>query len=309
MKEKIALVISIIFWFCLGMGLGFIVEILGVPIFEDPYTAAHETLRFLVFFIISPMLAWRVYHWVVSGQFNGNIPKESHTQWLFWLAGLTAYSLLLILLYRARIPELLELIIVLGFGAGLLFFSWLQSLKAQDRQSTLESNGGGDFGFKRAAPEVADWDVFYAHVKATDDFNLSFISFRKNVTGQFNELIEHYYIARSAEALEIAIHDKSALLPIQFEESVGGCILYSLERFLDECNEFSKEKGYWGKDARTNFDQITAHASAWLTLMGVDENVNDTKFLLFQLVVLTFALKAHNDPLLKEEMGIKEENY
>jgi hypothetical protein len=51
--------------------------------------------------------------------------------------------------------------------------------------------------------------------------------------------------------------------------------------------------------------QITGHASAWLSLMGVGENVNDTKFILFQLVVLNFALKAHNDPLLKEKMGIK----
>ena len=309
MKEKIALVISIISWLGLSTGLGFIVEILGVPILEERYGAAHETLGFLVLFIISPMLAWRVYHWVVSGQFDGNIPKESHTKWLFWLAGLTAYSLLLILLYRARIPELLELIIVFGSSAGLLYRSWLQSFKAQYRQSTLKSNDDGDFRFKKAAPEVADWDAFYAHVKATDDFNLSFIAFRKNVTGQFNELIEHYYIARSAEALEIAIHDKSALLPIQFEESTGGYILYRVERFLDECNEFSKEKAYWGKDTGTIFDQITDHASAWLTLMGVDENVNDTKFLLFQLVVLTFALKAHNDPLLKEEMGIKEESY
>ena len=134
---------------------------------------------------------------------------------------------------------------------------------------------------------------------------MSFISFRKNVTGQFKELIGRYYASRSAEALQNAIMDKSALLPLQFKESVAGSKLYSVERFLDECNEFSKEKGYWEKETGAIFDQITSHASVWLTLMGVVENVNDTKFILFQLAVLTFALEAHNDPVLKGKLGIK----
>ena len=136
MKGKIALVISIMSWLGLGLGLGIIAEILGVPdIWENRPGPIHEALV-LVLAVMSLMLAWRVYHWVISGQFDGDIPKESHTKWLFWLVGLTAYSLVLIVLYRARIPEFLEHIIVLGCVAGLGWFGWLQGFKAQDRQST-----------------------------------------------------------------------------------------------------------------------------------------------------------------------------
>jgi hypothetical protein len=132
----------------------------------------------------------------------------------------------------------------------------------------------------------------------------SFISYRKNVTGQFHELIERHYTSRTPEALEKAIKDKTALLPDQFllndtKEFIGDHALYSVEQFLGDCYEFSTEKGYWEKDTAAIFDQITRHASIRMQLMHIVESVNDTKFTLFQLAVLTFALEAHNNPVLR----------
>jgi hypothetical protein len=159
-----------------------------------------------------------------------------------------------------------------------------------------------DEGFK-SVPDPQDEitsDVRALFNDATDDNNvLSFISFRKNVTGQFNELIERHYTGRSREGLEKAIRARSELLSTRFVPHEV------VEQFLGDCYEFSKEKGYWEKDTAAIFDQITRHASIRMQLMHIVESVNDTKFTLFQLAVLTFALKAHNDPLLKEEMGIK----
>lgn len=54
------------------------------------------------------------------------------------------------------------------------------------------------------------------------------------------------------------------------------------------------------------FDQITNQASVALTICSIKENIDDVKFNLFVLAVITFALKAHSDPLFRKEIGIKD---
>jgi hypothetical protein len=141
MKEKIAVAISIISFALIYFGLDTIADTLGVPTYIDfgeTVTVTRGSGRYsydedidgestdvgMFILIASIMLAWRIYHWVVSGKFNGNISKESHTTWLFWLVGMTAYILVTTPIWQIDMPGILQRIIVLGCGAGIAWFTY-----------------------------------------------------------------------------------------------------------------------------------------------------------------------------------------
>ena len=134
--------------------------------------------------------------------------------------------------------------------------------------------------------------VLYDDVKDDTTFD-SFISYRKNATGQFKELLERHYLGRSRESLEKALKGRYEFL---YTTPLGNSPIYKVDQFLEKCDEFSKEKHYWKKDVVAVFDQITNYASVILALSKNFEDRNVAKFILFQLAILTFALKAHNDP-------------
>lgn len=143
--------------------------------------------------------------------------------------------------------------------------------------------------------------VLYDDVKDDTTFD-SFISYRKNATGQFKELLERHYLGRSRESLEKALKGRYEFL---YTTPLGNSPIYKVDQFLEKCDEFSKEKHYWKKDVVAVFDQITNYASVILALSKNFEDRNVAKFILFQLAILTFALKAHNDPRFRKRMKIE----
>lgn len=139
MKNKIALAVSIITFGLIYFGLDSIADVLGVPTYIDfgeTITVTRGSGRYsydedisgestdvgIFIMIASIMLAWRIYHWVISGNIKGNISKESHYTWLFWIMGMTAYILLTTPIWKIDMPVVLQRIIVLACGAGIAWF-------------------------------------------------------------------------------------------------------------------------------------------------------------------------------------------
>lgn len=139
MKEKIAVVVSIfafgLFYFCMDT----VADSLGVPTYIDfgeTVTVTRGSGRYsydeeidgtstdvgTFILIASIMLAWRVYHWVISGKVNGNISIESHTTWLYWLLGMSTYILITTPLWHIEIPGFIQRIGALALGAGVAWF-------------------------------------------------------------------------------------------------------------------------------------------------------------------------------------------
>lgn len=139
MKEKIAIVVSIfafgLFYFCMDT----MADSLGVPTYIDfgetvTVTSGSGLYSYdeeidgistdvrIYILIAGIMLAWRVYHWVISGKMNGNIPVESRITWLYWLLGMSTYILITTPLWHIEMPGFIQRIAVLALGAGVAWF-------------------------------------------------------------------------------------------------------------------------------------------------------------------------------------------
>lgn len=159
MKEKIAVVISIVSFGLIYFGLDTVADTLGVPTYIDfgeTVSVTRGSGRYsydeeidgestdvgIFIMIASIMLAWRVYHWVISGKVHGNIKRESHITWLFWLLGMTAYVLVTTPIWKIDMPSMLQRIIVLGCGAGIAWFAYhkhaevIEKMQSSNDEST-----------------------------------------------------------------------------------------------------------------------------------------------------------------------------
>ena len=141
MKEKIALIVSIISFALIYYGMDTIADTLGVPTYIDfgeTITVTRGSGRYsydedidgestdvgIYIMIASIMLAWRIYHWIISGNIKGNISRESHTTWLFWLFGMSAYILVTTPIWQINMHDGLQRVLVLGIGAGIAWFTY-----------------------------------------------------------------------------------------------------------------------------------------------------------------------------------------
>jgi hypothetical protein len=153
MKEKIAVVVSIAAFFGLYISLDLTAGLLGVPTYIDygeTITVTRGSGRYsydedvsgsttdvgMFILALSGMLAWRIFHWIKSGNLNGNIPSKSHTTWLYWLLGMTAYILITTPIWYIDISPTIQRVIVLACGAGIARFTYL---KHEDAQRELRS--------------------------------------------------------------------------------------------------------------------------------------------------------------------------
>jgi len=138
-KEKIAIVISILAFGLLYFCMDTVADSLGVPTyidFDETVTVTRGSGRYsyeedidgestdvgIYILIVSIMLAWRVYHWIISGKMNGNIPVESHITWLYWLLGMSTYILVTTSLWQIEMPGFIQRFAVLALGAGVVWF-------------------------------------------------------------------------------------------------------------------------------------------------------------------------------------------
>jgi len=147
MREKFAIGVSILAFVALYIGLGALADVLVVPrtlipvkqSIVGPYLTAADTLKRLtvtpsmlasIFLIASAMLAWRAYHWVVSGKPGGNLKREQRITWFHWFAGLTVYVVITTPFGTSIYRQFFQRFLVLGVGVGTAAFFYKKHQKA-----------------------------------------------------------------------------------------------------------------------------------------------------------------------------------
>lgn len=126
MRNITATIISILAFGGVYFAFNVTANATGIPLFRDMEFDSYTTDFGMYAFIVSVMLAWRVYHWVLSGGIAGNISIESHITWVYWLVGMTIYILLIIPLSYIEMPALLHRMIILICAVGLILLGLRQ---------------------------------------------------------------------------------------------------------------------------------------------------------------------------------------
>ena len=153
MKKKIAIALSIFFFGLASIGMCILADSLGISVYTDygeTVTITHryyeeesdgritEVGWFIMFF--NAMLAWRMYRWVVSGKFDGDISIESHTKWLFWLAGMSAFLLVNALILQIEMNGHFQRIIQTGCSVGIAWFAVCRHSEAIEKIQNSKDN-------------------------------------------------------------------------------------------------------------------------------------------------------------------------
>lgn len=147
MREKFAIGVSILVFVALYFGLDALANILGIPTYidfgetitvtrgggrssYDEEIDGQTTDVGLYILIASAMLAWRAFHWVVSGKPGGNLKREHRITWFHWFTGLTVYVVITTTIWHIDIPAILQRLLVLGVGVGIAVFFYKKHQKA-----------------------------------------------------------------------------------------------------------------------------------------------------------------------------------
>ena len=111
----------------------------------------------------------------------------------------------------------------------------------------------------------------------------------------FYQLIEYHLKKQNTRKLQKAVLETMELLPQEVKHLAEG--------FIDTWNEQVYNKEFWSKDTSEIFTMIIEDAREVLH----EENIpvdDETLFNMFQIVVLSFAYSASNQPKMQEFIGI-----
>ena len=140
MSEKLAGIFSMIMVVGMIVGLIILSEKLGFTfdidygetitidhgIYDEEKSGAISNVGWYIL-IISSMLGWRLYHWLISGKMSGNLEYRSRLTWKYVFIGLTIVTILTETMYMFNLHHLilkfssLAILIVTGW---LLFISY-----------------------------------------------------------------------------------------------------------------------------------------------------------------------------------------
>jgi len=112
----------------------------------------------------------------------------------------------------------------------------------------------------------------------------------------FSQLIEHHLNRQSQDQRIQGINGTIAMLP---EEARG-----LVEGFIDRWNLRAYDRAFWKTDTASVFDDITEDAKNVLSDIGLAVD-DDTLFNMFNIVALSYAYSAYDQPKMREFMGVK----
>ncbi len=112
----------------------------------------------------------------------------------------------------------------------------------------------------------------------------------------FSKLINHHLNRQSQDQRIQAINGTIAMLP---EEARG-----LVEGFIDRWNLRAYDRGFWQTDTASVFDDITGDAKNVLSGIGL-RTVDEMLFNMFNIIVLSYAYSAYDQPKMREFMGVK----
>lgn len=148
MRSKIALIGSICAFGTIYAALYSLAHAVGLPTYIDfgetiVVTRGSGPARYdeeisgqttdvgLYALLASLMLAWRGYHWILSGRLSGNLDREASALWKYWFLGSTAYVLISTPVWNIPIPFGVQRLLVLAIGAGVARFAYVRYGKLQ----------------------------------------------------------------------------------------------------------------------------------------------------------------------------------
>jgi len=112
----------------------------------------------------------------------------------------------------------------------------------------------------------------------------------------FSQLIDHILNRQSQDQRIQSINETIAMLP---EEARG-----LVEGFIDRWNLRAYDQAFWQMDTVSVFDKITEDAKTVLAEKGLYTD-DETLFNMFNIIVLSYAYSAYDQPNLREFIGIK----
>ena len=131
--------------------------------------------------------------------------------------------------------------------------------------------------------------------RKTQTINLS--DLREGVEGRpFCQLIEHHLNSQSQDQRIQGINGTIAMLP---QEAKG-----LIEGFIDRWNLRGYDQAFWQMDTASVFDEITEDAKTVLSEKGLYTD-DEMLFNMFNIIVLSYAYSAYDQPKMREFMGIR----
>ena len=112
----------------------------------------------------------------------------------------------------------------------------------------------------------------------------------------FSQLIEHQLNRQSQDQRIQGINGTIAMLPKDARGLVEG--------FIDRWNLRAYDRAFWKTDTASVFDDITEDAKNVLSDIGLAVD-DDTLFNMFNIVALSYAYSAYDQPKMREFMGVK----
>lgn len=112
----------------------------------------------------------------------------------------------------------------------------------------------------------------------------------------FSQLVQHHLRRQSQRERTQGVHATIVLLPEAARELAEG--------FIDRWNTRVYDQDFWQRDTADVFDEIIADARNVLRPHGL-ANDDEAAFNLFNIVVLSYAYSAYDQPKMREFLGIK----
>lgn len=148
MNKKIAGTLSVIITFIAILGLNILSDKLGFTTYIDygeTITIEHQFYEEekdgymsnvgWYILIVTSMLGWRLYHWLISGKIFGNLKYEQRLIWNYWFIGATIVTLLTEIIYMF---DLHYLILRFCSFAILVVTAWTL-FKSYDKKLTVST--------------------------------------------------------------------------------------------------------------------------------------------------------------------------
>jgi len=130
---------------------------------------------------------------------------------------------------------------------------------------------------------------------------IDLIKIRTGFKGKpFYQLIEYHLNKQSQDKRIQGIHGIMSMLPKELQNPMVD--------FIDHCNIKVYDKIFWSMDTSDVFDNITNDAKNFFS-HDSSRFDDETLFNIFNIVVLTYAYSAYDQPKMQEFMGIKESKF
>jgi len=116
----------------------------------------------------------------------------------------------------------------------------------------------------------------------------------------FCELIKHHLDHQKQDTRIFGIQGTAEMLPKEARPLV--------EPFINRWHDRAYEKDFWQMDTAIVFDEIIDDARRVLSESGIQFN-DETLFNMFNIIVLSYAYSAHDQPKMREFIGIRSSKF